>query len=716
MSPEQAAGKKIDSRSDIFSFGSVLYEMLTRRRAFQRETATSTLAAIIAEEPEPVSRAAGDLPPELERVIERCLRKDPQRRWQSMSDLRVVLQDLKEDSDSGKLRPVAAIPRRQSRWGWWAALAAGLAGVGAVLTWVIVSRQPPATGIAVTRMTFDTGSTWSPTISPDGRLLAYASDRAQPGNLDIWVQQVAGGQPLRLTSDPATDWSPSFSADGSRIAFRSERDGGGLYVIDTLGGDARRISDRGFIPLFSPDGSQICFVDIPPSLDPALNTIHLIAAQGGPSRPFQPDFSVNRADISSHPIWSPDGRSLLFLGFRGGDLATTDWWIAPIDGGPPTRVAALRQLSIDLPWGFPRAWTNGFIYYVTGSTVEGLNIFRVAFDAGRQQIAAKPEPLTVGGGMKWDAAVSRDGRMVYSHLTWTLNVWGAAIQADRGKVAGEMEPITSDETVKFSPRLSRNGSVLAYSAFSGLYTRGAEIRMRHLSTGRETALPPVKDTTDPAPVISADGAVLAYRQVIAGRSAYYVRTPGSASDRQLCEDCVVYDFFSDPSFALVRYGPRELVRQQVATGDRTTVLHVDEGSIFDARLSWDDRWIAFLLGLPSGLPAIYVAPLPGAPTPNGERILVRKDDHVLGSPRWSPDGRWLYYMSAADGFMCVWGQPLDAVSRKPVGPPVGIEHFHGSRASSFPLNRGSLEVASNRLVLILGESKGNVWMAQLDRW
>ncbi len=112
MSPEQAEGQKVDARSDIFSFGSVLYEMLTGRRAFDRESRIKTLAAVLNEEPKPPPSAANEaVPPELERVLVRCLRKDPQRRWQTMSDLKVALQDLKEDSESGKLRAAAAPAR-----------------------------------------------------------------------------------------------------------------------------------------------------------------------------------------------------------------------------------------------------------------------------------------------------------------------------------------------------------------------------------------------------------------------------------------------------------------------------------------------------------------------------------------------------------------------------------------------------------------------------
>jgi Tol biopolymer transport system component len=714
MSPEQAEGKPLDSRSDVFAFGSVLYEMITGRRAFQRDTSAHTLAAIAADEPETAGRVVGDLPPELERAIARCLRKDPQRRWQSMSDLRVVLQDLKEDSDSGTLRPVAAIPRRRGRLGWWAAGAVVLAATAVAVVWWMTPPPSPGAGIVVTRMTFDAGRTLLPAITQDGRLFAYTSDRAQPGDLDIWVQQIAGGQPLRLTDHPVPDWAPSFSPDGSRVAFRSERDGGGLYIVDALGGEARRLVDHGFFPLFSPDGSQICYVDIPGSLDPAMTRMGLVGAQGGPSQLFHPELSVYGAGVSGHPIWSPDGKYVLVMGSLATNLSAVDWWIAPVDGGPVKRVGAVARLALKLPVAFPRAWTADFVYYESGTTVEGINLFRVPFDVGRLEISGAPETLTVGAGMKWLAALGGDGRMVFSQMTWTANVWGVTARADDGAAAGEPAPITQDETVKFGARISRDGSTLAYTAFSG--TRGAEVRIRALASGRETAVSTTQGLLDRAVVLSADGSVVAYRRPADGRTAFFVRPVGSADERAVCDGCVVRAFFADSNLALVQYGTGELVRQNLSTGDRTMVLRVDDVSILDAGLSRDDRWIAWLAGLPNGHAAIFVSPLQSATGAPEARILVREDNRVLSSPRWSPNGEWLYYLSSADGYMCVWGQRLDPASRKPVGAPVGIVHVHGRMLMHFPLSLAPLEVAADRLALILGEARGNIYMAQLDRW
>jgi serine/threonine protein kinase len=201
MSPEQAEGKKVDSRSDVFSFGSVLYEMLTGQKAFHQESRIATLAAILKEEPKPAAELNEALPPDIEQVLARCLRKDPQRRWQNMSDLRVVLQDLKEDSESGKLRaPQAAVGRRSKRPFVWVGLAS-MVLAAAILLWIFLPRKPAAPEYEITRLTFDDGLTWDPAFSPDGMMFAYSSDRSGEGSLDL-------GPADRGRPAAATDNSP----------------------------------------------------------------------------------------------------------------------------------------------------------------------------------------------------------------------------------------------------------------------------------------------------------------------------------------------------------------------------------------------------------------------------------------------------------------------------------------------------------------------------
>jgi predicted Ser/Thr protein kinase len=189
MSPEQAQAGKVDARSDIFSFGSVLYEMVTGRRAFEGPSLISTLSAILHLDPKPVAETVVDAPPELQRIIVRCLRKAPERRFQSMADVGVVLNELREGLEAGTLAtdgvPPKAGPSPRAAIGMRGLLAAALVMAAVAAGYWMTRQRPPLSAPALTRLTFDSGLTFEPALSPDGKLVAYASDRSGDGNLDI---------------------------------------------------------------------------------------------------------------------------------------------------------------------------------------------------------------------------------------------------------------------------------------------------------------------------------------------------------------------------------------------------------------------------------------------------------------------------------------------------------------------------------------------------
>jgi len=728
MSPEQAEGGKVDARSDIFSFGSMLYEMLTGRQAFRRDSKLATLAAIKSEDPTPAGAILTGLPPQVEETLARCLRKDPQRRWQSASDLKVTLQDLKEESDSGKLRMRTTIPAPKRPRGLIVALAAVLLAAAATGVWWLFYRRGPAAGIEITRLTFDSGFTASPVISPDGRLVAYASDRGGSGNTDIWVQQISGGKPVQLTNNPAHDQSPSFSPDGGQIVFHSERDGGGVYVIDTLGGElqggeARRVADRGYLPRFSPDGASISYTVIPASLDAAHIRMFLVSPQGGVPKPFQPEFSVGGFAAGSGAVWSPDGKQVLFCGTRNREADTTDWWVAPVDGGPAIRTNAKQSLSLSMlpTWEFPCAWSGDFVYYVSGTTVEGINIFRVRVSAGRFQIVGKPESVTTGTEMQLSPSVARDGRMVFASLKTTLGIWSLDASTDQGTVSGEPQRLTRDLTAKWAPFLSRDGSKLAFVSFAGMRTSRMEIRVKDMAVNRETA---VSTRGGPGlgafgnPALSADGSVLAYRDKVSEGYGYYVVSGGggSGSGREICVGCLVRDFFSDRDSVLVQYMPNLIVRQNLVTGNRVTVLDSGANRLLSAGLSHDDRWLAIAVGKPEGKAAIYVAPVRDQPVPENEWVLICEDDHYLDSPKWSPNGKLLYYLSDRSGECGIWAQRFDPTARKPIGGMFTVFRPNSARHyMNLPAGNGALGVAPGRLIFYMAEGSGNIYMATPKR-
>jgi hypothetical protein len=357
MSPEQVEGRSVDERSDIFSFGLLLYEMFTGRQAFKGQSKASTMVAILTQEPPAVGELVEGLPPEAEKIIARCLRKDPSRRIQHMDDVKLALEELKSELESGITQTIA-IPQPARYRTAFVAIAVLLVAVFAgYVLWKSRPRTTPVGTPVLRRLTSNPGLSGWPALSKDGKFVAYASDRGT-GNLDIWLQQIGGEGAVRLTDDPADDYDPSFSPDGTQIAFRSERAEAGIYIVAAIGGGtARLIAPGGRGPRFSPVDSRIAYWtgEFLPGTPQGSAKMHVIEPGGAPSQPFHPEFP-----LALHPVWSPDGSRLLFFGMLNGKI---DWFVTSLSGKAPVSQRSIRYIldrklkaPPGLPWPVPSAW------------------------------------------------------------------------------------------------------------------------------------------------------------------------------------------------------------------------------------------------------------------------------------------------------------------------------------------------------------------------
>jgi Tol biopolymer transport system component len=707
MSPEQASGDAVDARSDIFAFGVLLYEMLTGKHPFRRRTSLETLAAICNEEPERPTSLVPALPPEAERAVLRCLNKDPARRWQSLSDLGAVLEDLKEDTESGRRVVAGSVPGRRH-------LPLGLVIAGAVMlvaavvaAFLLLPRERSSSQpLELRRLTYDAGASTAPAISPDGNLIAFTSDRGGGGGMDIWVRHINQPEPTRLTDHPADDGYPGFSPDGSRIVFRSARDGGGIFVVNALGGGLRKITGRGLFPRFSPDGAHIIFAEDPDWAPGWLRRMYRVAVSGGSPEPLVPGWGVLEPPASAGPISSPDGRLVLFSGAPLDDRRRHDWWVAPVEGGEPWSSGAVENLpKLDVLQS-PSVWLPGRLLFIAGTTIEGMNLYRARIsDEGK--ISGPAEPLTVGPGMSYVPTVSASGRIALSRFKWVIHLWDVALDSATGKALGPPRRITGDASPKFSLALARDGDLLAYSTWAGpIGSRRAEIRLNNRATGEEIVPISVSATTASLhPRLSPDGSLLSWRYRTDGRRITYVAPTKEPVGRELCEGCAVVDFFSDGSEVLVDWG-RRLSRLRIADGQETPILEMEEGrALLDTDLSRDDHWLAIQTGEPGGRVAISVVPLREFPVAPEEWVEIAGRDTWVGAPRWSRDGRTLYYLSDRDDFTCVWAQSLDPDTKEPVGDPFPVVHAHASSMKMAPIQRGAwtLEVERGRLVFNASE-------------
>lgn len=585
MSPEQAAGRPVDVRSDVFSFGSVLFEMVTGIGAFDRDTAMSTLAAIINEPAQSAAQVNPGVPRELERVIARCQRKDPARRVQSMADLRSALEELRDDLEAGRLSgamPVAAVRQRAGAWRYGALAIASIAliaaGAASARRWGGAAPAPVLYRLEA--MTSDLGVTGHPAVSANGELLAYDSDRFDGTNFDIWVQPTGGGDPVRVTADPADDTDPAFSADGGRIAFRSEREGGGIYVVPALGGAARLLVPRGHSPRFSPDGKWLMYTT---GGRGAAKDLFVMPAAGGTAQPAAPSYLVR-----SHGSWAADGTSIVFEGRKRGNTAQqSELYVVPVDGrgvsGPPRDTGlgpVIRAAGMVLQQTV--AWDGRELLFVS-SLGDGAGLWTARADGGAPAVR---QVYGSTGGIT-GAVKASNGRLFFSGSTTRLSIASIPVTGARALATVPVE-LTRSVALEEWPSLSADGGQLAFR--SSRY--GGSVWLKDVRSGREMQMPVPSDAG--SPVISPDGQQIAYTGPVSRVAV--VNTRGGVP-RDVCRDCGSYLSAWSPDGKYIvanstsRDGNSHPLSIEVATGSAVAIT--TKGPAWFGRLSPDQRWLSF---------------------------------------------------------------------------------------------------------------------------
>ena len=685
MAPEQRRSGEVGVLADQYALGVVICEMLTGARPKRVELP---------------DRSSVELPHQhLEHrwadVMRRCLETRPEDRFASVREILTILSPSKQ--------------RASSRWQAGVAAALIVVGVSAAF---FVANKGVSRLTGVQQLTSSTDFSESPRLSRDGKLVAYTSDRGETGNLDVWVQQLPAGRVIRLTTDPAEDEDPSIAPDGSSVAFRSERSGGGIYFrpVDSNGGSERLLASKGRNPGFSPDGQNIAYWVGDPDVTIASGKLYVLSLSGGPPVRLASDFKDARL-----PVWSSDGRSILFSGCRTGEQpmpACSDWWITSLDGTKVHDTRALVHLIQEkiYPVGAIGAWHGNAVLFSGRKGVE-TSIWELTLPAKESGTIGRPEQLTSWDASDTDPSLAENGTVAYVRLAGALHVWRIDHAIHRGtSIASKL---TAGAEIDICPYVSHDGRWLVFSRRTGdqfdIWTRDTQSgsETQFLAMGRRIF----------SPIIDDSGRNVVFEARENEIPSVFTARRGEPPMR-LCTGCSrPTGWFDGNRAVLYREGmPSQIKLANLETGDTHTVLEERGVSLSEASWSPESQYLLFTVSKEGESKQVFAVHFPQSTgTASGKWIPITSPSAWSDKPRWSGDGKYIFYLSRRDGFSCIWGQHFDPRTGKTKGLPFAVKHYHrpGNSVGVITAQAFNLAVAGDAIYLNVGEQTSSIWTGLL---
>ena len=688
MSPEQALGKPLDARSDIFSLGTVLYEMCTGSPAFSPSEEGGLYEAIIHREPEPISRFTYEVPAELERIIRKTIAKLPEERYPDARDLLVDLCALRrklEHEEYAEAHPRETV-RAPGRRRWTAALVTltAVAAAAAIALWLTTQRDrdlslPRGQPRQITR---GDALEWQPAFSPDGGRIAFASNAA--GNLDIYIVDARGGNPLQLTQHPASDQYPTWFPDGSALAFQSSRGGKtAIWKIGQLGGGATLILEDAGYPAISPDGRRIAFSTWGPGGKVRIGVTEL----DDPANVTMITHDNEGIWNHRHPAWSPDGQRVCYA-------AHHNLWVVPAAGG------GAQPLSTEGKYDSNPAWSpSGRHVYFSSDRDGTLALWFISVATGRVQ------RLTMGTGRENHCSVARDGsRIAYSTQETVHELIGLDLST------GAETPLRSPHDAVMPAVAPDKSSIVFVSSRGG---SDSNLWRQPLEAGVPADAAPQRLTEQTGevshPIFSADGRWVAYYRILGSERRDVWVVPAAGGQPVQITDHTARDIHPAWSpdgnrlaFVSERDGSAHIWLATFADGRRTgSATRLTQRELRPSAPVWspDGTVIAFV-GVSAGTAEVWILPSEGSAP-------ARRVTHGAGARRirWHPVTGGLLVSG-------LWGREsvslrsvaVDGGESSPLDPPPYLG----------PAAVGFFDISADGTFLVYprDDLKGNIWLLE----
>jgi len=648
MSPEQIRGKDVDARTDLFSFGVVLYEMATGRLPFRGDTSGTTFDAILNRPPTPPVRLNPDISDGLERIINKALEKDRDIRYQHASELRADLKRLKRDTQSGSQVTMVAETREPTRRSplLWVAVAAVVVALAAVVTFMLRRSGPPAAANSSqwVELTNFTDSVSGATLSPDGRMLAFLRGSENFGPGQLYVKLLPDGEPVQLTHDESVKWWPAFSPDGSRIAYTAAGNDWQTLVVPVLGGQPQvLLSNASGLSWIDPQ--HVMFSEI-------RGGWHFAVVTSAESRTEERDVYIpSRATGMAHRSHlSPDGNWVLVA-----EMDSDGWLpcrLVPFSGGAGKPIGPPKAACVGATWSPDGKW----MYLGSDAGGHGFHIWRQAFPDG------VPQQLTTGPTEEEGVAMAPDGRSFISSVGNSERI--AWVHDQRG------DRQISSEGYVFDVQLSPDGNSLFWLAARGRSDtdRGGELWISDLHSGQTSK--GLSGITMASFTLSPDGKRMAYdsRDESGKHRIWLASLDHRFTPRQI------------GSGAWPTYAPSGRIYFQPSEGDVDYLYRMnDDGTqqekmlpepiIYLQAVSPDERFVAVRRATKEedSPTAIEILPLAGGPA-----VRVCAD---WCSVEWTRDGKNLYFQRPAMKGSSQWRTYVIPLSRGnvPSFPAKGVQ-------------------------------------------